>query len=106
MRIFHSDTVMCLLMFIFHDSEEVTEPHVARPPALKIAREERRENEGSDGRQTDGRGETHLPVSPSVEEQEGQISALITHTITVTRTDVDYKPACLSQEVLPYGCLT
>lgn len=93
-------------MFISHDSEEVTEQHVARPPALKIAREERRENEGSHGSQTDGRGETHLPVSPSVEEQEGQISALITHTITVTRTDVDYKPACLSQEVLPYGCLT
>ncbi|XP_016123373.1 vegetative incompatibility protein HET-E-1-like isoform X3 [Sinocyclocheilus grahami] len=57
-------------MFIFHDSEKVTEQHVARPPALKIAREERRENERSDGSQTDGRGETHLPVSPSVEEQE------------------------------------
>uniref|UniRef100_A0A672KVN4 Vegetative incompatibility protein HET-E-1-like n=1 Tax=Sinocyclocheilus grahami TaxID=75366 RepID=A0A672KVN4_SINGR len=50
--------------------EKVTEQHVARPPALKIAREERRENERSDGSQTDGRGETHLPVSPSVEEQE------------------------------------
>ncbi|XDV40127.1 hypothetical protein PO909_009265 [Leuciscus waleckii] len=47
--------------------EEVTEQHVARPPALKIAREERRENDGS---QTDGRGETHFPVSTSVEEQE------------------------------------
>lgn len=93
-------------MFIFHDSEEVTEPLVvACRPALKIAREERRENERSDGSQTDGRGETHLPVSPSVEVQEGQISALITHTVTVSRTDVDYKPACLSQEVLPYGCL-
>lgn len=89
-------------MFIFHDSKEVTEQLVAAcRPALKIAREERRENERSDGSQTDGR-ETHLPVSPSAEEQEGQISALITHTITVTRTDVDYKPACLSQEVLPY----
>lgn len=97
-----SDIFFSLLMFIFHDSEEVTEQHVARPPALKIAREERRVNDGS---QTDGRGETHFPVSPSVEEQEGQISAVITHTITVTRTDVDYKPACLSQEVLPYGCL-
>lgn len=51
--------------------EEVTEKLVAAcRPALKIAREERRENERSDGSQTDGRGETHLPVSPSAEEQE------------------------------------
>uniref|UniRef100_A0A9J7XJM2 Si:ch211-154o6.3 n=2 Tax=Cyprinus carpio TaxID=7962 RepID=A0A9J7XJM2_CYPCA len=51
--------------------EEVTEPLVvACRPALKIAREERRENERSDGSQTDGRGATHLPVSPSAEEQE------------------------------------
>uniref|UniRef100_A0A8C2EMJ1 Si:ch211-154o6.3 n=1 Tax=Cyprinus carpio TaxID=7962 RepID=A0A8C2EMJ1_CYPCA len=50
---------------------EVTEQRVvACRPALKIAREERRENERSDGSQTDGRGETHLPVSPSVEVQE------------------------------------
>uniref|UniRef100_A0A672M609 Vegetative incompatibility protein HET-E-1-like n=1 Tax=Sinocyclocheilus grahami TaxID=75366 RepID=A0A672M609_SINGR len=50
--------------------EEVTEQLVACRPALKIAREERRENERIDGSQTDGRGETHLPVSPSAEEQE------------------------------------
>uniref|UniRef100_A0A8C1HW15 Si:ch211-154o6.3 n=1 Tax=Cyprinus carpio carpio TaxID=630221 RepID=A0A8C1HW15_CYPCA len=50
---------------------EVTEQRVvACHPVLKIAREERRENERSDGSQTDGRGETHLPVSPSVEVQE------------------------------------
>ncbi len=104
MRIIHSD--IFVLDDVYHDSEEVTEQLVAAcRPALKIARAERRENERSDGSQTDGRGETHLPVSPSAEEQEGQISALITQTITVTRTDVDYKPACLSQEVLPYGCL-
>lgn len=96
---------VCLLMVVFHASEEVTEQHVGHRPALKIAREERRENEASDGNQTDGRGETHLPVSLTEEEQEGQISAVITHTITVPRADVDYKPACLSQEVLPYGCL-
>lgn len=94
-----------IFLFIFHDSEEVTEQLVVTRPALKIAREEKRETERSHGSQTDGRGETHLPVSPSVEEQEGQIRALITHTITVTRTDVDYKLACLSQEVLPYVCL-
>uniref|UniRef100_A0A671SSA7 Lissencephaly-1 homolog n=1 Tax=Sinocyclocheilus anshuiensis TaxID=1608454 RepID=A0A671SSA7_9TELE len=50
--------------------EEVTEQLVACRPALKIAREERQENERIDGSQTDGRGETHLPVSPSAEEQE------------------------------------
>lgn len=51
--------------------EEVKEqPVVACRPALKIAREERRENERSDGSQTDGRGETHLSISPSAEEQE------------------------------------
>lgn len=50
--------------------EEVTEQHVGHRPALKIAREERRENEASDGNQTDGRGETNLPVSLTEEEQE------------------------------------
>ncbi|XP_051576528.1 uncharacterized protein LOC127453842 [Myxocyprinus asiaticus] len=50
---------------------KVTEQHVAQPPAVKIAREERRENEEVNGGNTDGGGERHeSPVSPSEEEQE------------------------------------
>lgn len=83
--------------------EEVTEQHVADPPALKIAREEGRKNKEKDGCKADGGEKTRAPpVSPNEEEQEGQISALITNTITVICTDVNYKPTCFSQDVLHF----
>ncbi|XP_065117153.1 uncharacterized protein [Paramisgurnus dabryanus] len=51
--------------------EEVTEQHVADPPALKIAREEGRKNKEKEGCKTDGGEKPRAPpVSPNEEEQE------------------------------------
>lgn len=98
--------INCFFGLFLCDREEVTEQYVSQRPALKIAREERRKDKEKDGRKTDGGKKTHAPpVSPSEEEQEGQISALITNTITVIYPDVDYKPACFLQEALPFASI-